>query len=66
LSIKKNTKQLKLWGKILTVEKDYYVAEGLADGGEDVGELAPETEAKGTGINKWSYWVTTMLTGEWT
>lgn len=43
LSVKKNTKQLKLWGKIIGTEKDYYIAEGLADGGQDPGELAPDT-----------------------
>jgi hypothetical protein len=53
---------LKLWGKILGTQKDYYIAEGLADGGEDPGELAPDTEGKGVGVNKWNYWVSTSLT----
>lgn len=63
LSLKKSTKQLRLWGKIIGTEKDYYVAEGLADGGEDPGELTPDTEVKGVGVNKWNYWVSTCLTG---
>lgn len=33
LSLKKNTKQIRFWGKILGSEKDYYVAEGIAEGG---------------------------------
>jgi hypothetical protein len=45
------------------MEKDYYIVEGVADGGEDPGELAPDTEPKGVGINKWNYWVATSLTG---
>lgn len=28
---KKNAKQIRLWGKILGRDKDYYVAEGIAD-----------------------------------
>lgn len=66
LSVKKNTKQLKLWGKIIGSERDYYIAEGLADGGEEPGELSPDTEPKGVGVNKWNYWVSTNLTGDWT
>ena len=64
--MKKNTKQLRFWGKIIGKESDYYIAEGLADGGEEAGELAPDTEPKGTGVNKWNYWATTCLSGEWT
>jgi hypothetical protein len=41
-SIVKQTKQLKFWGKIICQTKDYYVAEGLADGGEEAGELPPD------------------------
>ena len=37
LSVKKNTKQVRFWGKVLGCGKDYYIAEGLADGGEDPG-----------------------------
>ena len=66
LSVKKNTKQLRLWGKILGKERDYYVAEGLADGGEEAGELPPNVEPKGTGVNKFNYWVSSCLTGDWT
>lgn len=44
--------------------KDYYVAEGIAEGGED-GELAPNVEARGTGVNKFTYYVSNDLLGEW-
>ena len=30
--MKKNAKQVRLWGKIIGKEKDYYVVEGQADG----------------------------------
>ena len=44
---------MRLWGKILGSKKDYWVAEGTVDGGEDgQGEYPPNVEAKGTGVNK--------------
>ncbi len=43
---------MRLWGKILGSHKDYYVAEGVLEGGGDEGELAPNVEPKGQkGIN---------------
>jgi radial spoke head protein 4A len=62
-SLKKNAKQVKFWGKIFTSEKDYYIIEGVADSAEEVGELAPDVEPKGVGVNRISYWATTSLTG---
>lgn len=41
------------------------MAEGLADGGEEAGELPPDVEPKGQGINKMNYWVCTDLNGDW-
>jgi Radial spokehead-like protein len=35
--LKKNARQLRLWGKIIGSEKDYYIVEGQADGGEEPG-----------------------------
>lgn len=40
---------------------DYYIAESPAEAGEE--ELPPGVEPKGTGINKWTYWVSTDLNG---
>lgn len=60
---KKNAKQIRLWGKILGREKDYYIAEGIADTAEQQGELPPEIEPKGTGVNKTLFWATNELTG---
>jgi hypothetical protein len=56
---------LRLWGKILCSVKDYFVAEGVAEGGED-GELAANIEPRGTGVNKLTYFVTNDLLSEWT
>ena len=41
------------------------MAEGIAEGGED-GELPPNVEARGTGVNKFTYYVTNDLLAEWT
>jgi len=54
-------KTLRLWGKILGSEKDYYVveADGVEASGEG-GEEDPEAanaEPRGTGVNKFSYFV---------
>lgn len=58
---------MRLWGKILGTQKDYYVAEGQMDSAVDDGELPPNVEVRGTGINKLNYWVTNdILSGEWT
>lgn len=66
LVVKKNAKQARFWGKILASGNDYYIAEGLAEGGEEYPEITPDTEAKGTGVNKLYYWATTQLSGDWT
>ena len=44
--------------------KDYYIAEGTYDGAED-GELAAYVEPRGTGVNKYAYFATNNLLGEW-
>ena len=54
---------VRLWGKIRGSEKDYYVLEGTVGGGEgdggDGGDVpaGEGMEAKGTGVNKYTYWV---------
>ena len=55
---------MRLWGKIYGTNKDYYIAEGEKEGG-DTGELPPEVEPRGTGVNKNVYWVTDSVTSEW-
>lgn len=59
-------KELKFWGKIIGSESDYFIAEGIAEAGGEEGELPPEVEGKGTGVNKQTYWVCAdLLVGEW-
>lgn len=73
MSIKKlaNTTQatnLSFWGKIFGTQKDYYIVEGVAEGedeGEGEEEKPPEFEAKGSGINRFTYWVTDNVFENW-
>ena len=54
-------KTVKLWGKILGSKRDYYIAE--VDGAEstltdeEAFKDEPGFEARGTGVNKLSYYV---------
>ena len=59
--------QMRLWGKIKGTEADYYVAEGVLDAGEGDAEENPSepVEPRGTGVNKYAYWVTNSPLGEW-
>lgn len=50
---------MRFWGKILGRDKDYYIAEGIATSAVEDGELPPEVEARGTGVNTKSYWACT-------
>ena len=48
---------MRLWGKILTTTKDYYIAEGIID--TTYRENTSATAEKiGTGCNKLTFWVT--------
>jgi hypothetical protein len=40
-------------------DKDYYIAEGLAASAAEDGELPPDVEARGAGVNTKSYWACT-------
>lgn len=59
--------QLRLWGKIRGTQKDYYVVEGTLAGGEEEGGAGGEEgmEARGTGVNKYVYWVTNSPIDAW-
>lgn len=55
---------MRFWGKIRGTRADYYIAEGTADAApaeaEAEGEVAAraDIEARGEGVNVYSYWVT--------
>jgi len=58
--------KIRLWGKILGAEADYYVAEASKDGADGPDDEHPDWEPSGVGANTYSYLVTTDLCGEWT
>mmetsp|Transcript_17763 Transcript_17763/g.30076 ORF Transcript_17763/g.30076 Transcript_17763/m.30076 type:complete len:135 (-) Transcript_17763:637-1041(-) len=60
--------QLRFWGRVRGTEKDYYIAEGTLEAGEPVeGEEPVEGfEERGSGVNKFVYWVTNSPMDEWT
>ncbi len=64
MALQKSTKQLRVWGKILGREKDYWIAEGIADGGEE-GEVLPNVEPRGQYVNKFTYYVSNDLLEDW-
>lgn len=51
------------WGKISALKNDYYVVQAQVEGGEE-GDLPPNVEAKGTGVNEKVYFVTINLMDE--
>jgi hypothetical protein len=60
---------IRFFGKIAANQGDYYIAEGTLEGGDegdDQPERPPEFEPRGTGVNKFVYWVTTNILGSWT
>lgn len=54
--------KLRFWGKILGIQNDYFIAEGVIEG---TGEADGEVEARGTGTNTFSYWVSTGTSAPW-
>ena len=64
---------MRLFGKIRCTKADYYVIEATAeeaapeDGAEEVPEEAkdPDMEEKGTGVNKYAYFVTNSPFAAW-
>ena len=61
--------RIRFFGKIRGTDNDYYVAEGEVEGGGEEGaegdEKPADFEANGTGINKYTYWVSHSSFSEW-
>lgn len=58
---------IRFFGKIYGTAQDYYIAEGTLEAGEeDQEERGPDFEARGTGVNKFVYWVTDNILSKWT
>ena len=77
LAASKSHKSVRFFGKIFGTERDYYVVEATGDGGEEEeaageaaaeaedGEADPKLEARGTGVNELTYYVTQDSLSEW-
>ena len=67
---------MRFFGKIRCTHTDYYVVEATADGAEEPGDdetgeggdqedKDPNQEEKGTGVNKYTYFVTSSTFDQW-
>ena len=75
LAQEQNCSFLKFFGKVRCTQMDYYIAEATAEGGEEAAEQSgaeaveeekdPAMEDKGTGVNKYSYFVSTGAFSGW-
>jgi len=66
LAIDSGAGNVRFFGKIHGTEQDYYVAEGTLEGGDEEGEKPADFEARGSGVNKFVYWVTNNVFATWT
>ena len=60
--------QMRFWGKIQGITKDYYIAEGTLElKEEEVSEVQDEpVEVRGQGTNKYVYWACNSPLSQWT
>lgn len=61
--------KIRFWGKIYGTERDYYIAEGFVEGGDEgegEDEKPADLEPRGTGVNQFVYWVTHDALSDWT
>lgn len=69
LSTDSTAQNIRFFGKIYGTERDYYIAEGTLEGddAQDGDEEKPaDFEARGTGVNKFVYWVIdNVVSGKW-
>lgn len=65
----KAAKTCRFFGKIHGINRDYYIVEAEVEGGEEAeaqeGEAPADIEAKGTGVNKFTYFVSHDSLSEW-
>lgn len=55
--------KIRFWGKILGTDADYFVAEAAGESGE--AEEGENMDPPGSGVNAFTYFVTTDLAGDW-
>lgn len=71
LATEKQAKSLRFFGKVFGTQRDYYIVEAEVDADDEAepeleeGETPPEMEPKGTGVNKFTYFVTHNSLTDW-
>lgn len=69
LATDRAAKSLRFFGKVYGLHSDYYIVEADVEGGDEgeaeAGEGQADQEPKGTGVNKYSYFVTSNSLSEW-
>lgn len=58
LAAEKQVERVRFWGKILTMNKDYLIAEGYTKESNAGDPTTPDTEKMKEGANYNTYWVT--------
>lgn len=69
LAGKTGAAKIRFWGKIYGAQRDYYIAEGFLEGGDEgegEEEKPADFEPRGTGVNQFVYWVTHDAFADWT
>jgi hypothetical protein len=64
LAVLSGASALRFWGKVYGSERDYFVVEGDLLKSEE-GARDPEQEPRGTGCNRFVYWVTDNVLSDW-
>ena len=64
LALMSGATQLRFWGKIYGTQKDYWIVEGELNKSEE--KPSDDTqELRGSGCNKYVYWVTESFLQDW-
>lgn len=69
LAVDSGAANVRFFGKITGTQQDYYVAEGTLEGGDEDGgdvEKPADLEPRGSGVNKFVYWVSNNILDKWT
>jgi len=64
LAVLSGASRLRFWGKILGIQRDYWVIEGVLESAEEDRQHWSQ-ERRGEGVNKLVYWVNDNLLEDW-
>ena len=59
--------EVRFWGKILGLNRDYYIIQGRTNSNGGMETIGREAEKRGEGVNYYSFWVSNnILLDQWT